>query len=356
MGRALNGTDRASGKRKEDHLRIALQEDVAFRGVTSGFESYYFVHQALPEVDYSAVDTSVDFLGKRLAAPLVVSAMVGGIDAAERINVNLARAAQSLGVAMGLGSLRCAIEDPSTRHSYEVRKVAPDILLFSNLGAVQLNNGYGIKECRLAVDMVQADALVLHLNPLQEALQAEGNTNFAGLLDKIARVCRELPVPVIVKEVGWGISEEVARSLLEAGVGAIETGGAGGTSWGEIERLRSKGGPNAVLIDGLARSLASWGIPTAESIEMVRRAAPKLPLVAGGGVRTGLDVAKAMVLGADAAGMAAPLLGAADESSEAVVQVLSRVIAELRLAMFLTGAPNLAVLKQSKLLRRKATT
>ena len=227
--RRLSTVNQTNGKRKEEHLRIALNENVECKAMSAGLEAYRFIHQALPEISLDSVDLSTSLFGKRLSAPLVISSMVGGIEAAKQINQNLAQAAQALGVAMGVGSQRCALDDESTASTYMVRGIAPDILLFANLGAIQLNNGYGVDECRRAVEMIEADALILHLNPLQEALQPGGNTNFAGLLRKIEQVCRELPVPVIAKEVGFGISEDVARKLASVGVAGIDVAGAGGT-------------------------------------------------------------------------------------------------------------------------------
>jgi isopentenyl-diphosphate delta-isomerase len=274
--------------------------------------------------------------------------MVGGIDAARNINRNLAQAAQELGLAMGVGSQRCMIEEPDTAHTYQVRDIAPDILLFANLGAVQLNYGYSIDECLRAVESIEADALVLHLNPLQEALQPEGNTNFAGLLRKIEMVCRELPVPVVVKEVGWGISDDVTRKLAGAGVAGIDTAGAGGTSWSEIEARRP-----ANKAARVAAAFASWGIPTAESIGMVLRSAPELTVIASGGIRTGLDVARAIALGADAAGIAAPLLRVTSTSSEAVTEALQEITEALRTAMFCIGAADIDSLRKSPFLVKR---
>lgn len=335
--------------RKEEHLRITLNEDVAFKQVTTGFEAYDFVHQALPEINLRDIDLSTVFLGHSLRAPLLISPMVGGIEEARRINRNLAIAAQEAGVAMSVGSLRCAIEDQDAAHTYQVRDVAPDVLLFANLGAVQLNCGYGVEECRMAVEMIGADALTLHLNPLQEALQPGGDTDFAGLLAKIAGVCASLDVPVLVKEVGWGISDAVARRLVEAGVAGIDVAGAGGTCWSEVERLRSDGAMPA----NVARAFTGWGIPTAESIRLVRQAAPEVALVASGGVTTGVDVAKALALGAHVAGFAAPLLKAANESPESAAAHLRQVVEELRLAMFCTGARSIVDLRDSPYLKRR---
>lgn len=344
-----NTAEQTNHKRKEEHLHIALNNDVAFKQVSTGFEDYYFVHNALPEVDLTEVDTSTCLFGKALSAPLVISSMVGGIEEARHINRNLAQAAQAMGLAMGVGSQRCFVDDRSTISTYQVRDVARDILLFANLGAVQLNYGYGISECRLAVEVIGADALILHLNPVQEALQPEGNTNFAGLLGKIEQICAELSVPVIVKEVGCGISEDVARRLASVGVAGIDVAGAGGTSWTEIERYRAC----HEVTGNVAATFASWGIPTADSIGMVRRGAPRLTLIASGGIRTGLDVAKAIALGADAAGIAAPLLKAAGISAELVMGFLEEVIQGLRISMFCTGAVSLKELKNSPLLVRK---
>ncbi len=331
-------------------MRINLQEDVQFREVTTGFEDYRFLHQALPEINLADVDSSITLWGKRLKAPLIISSMVGGVEAAEQINRNLARAAQEMGIGMGLGSQRAAIENPEVAATYRVRDVAPGILLFANLGAVQLNYGYGVTECRRVVEMIEADALVLHLNPLQEALQTEGNTDFSGLLAKIEQICRHLPVPVLVKEVSWGISGEVARSLSEVGVAAIEVGGAGGTSWSEVERHR--------MLTGMGQNIAavfrSWGIPTADSIRMVRRGAPGLEIIASGGIRTGVEVATAIALGAEAAGLAAPLFKAASISSEAVQVAVREVVETLRIAMFCIGATSLKELRNSALLERKS--
>lgn len=343
----LAGSPQAS--RKGEQLRINLEEDVRFKGVSTGLEDYFFVHQALPEINLAEVDTSATLFGKKLMAPLIISSMVGGVDVAEEINRNLARAAQEVGVGMGVGSQRAAIEDPELASTYQVRDIAPDILLFANLGAVQLNYGYGVAECRRAVEMIGADALILHLNPLQEALQPGGNTDFSNLVSKIGQVCRELPVPVIVKEVGWGISREVARKLAGAGVSAIEVAGAGGTSWSEVEKFRaaSETGRNVAV------AFAQWGIPLAESITMARQAAYRLPIIASGGIRTGVDVAKAISLGADMAGIAGPLLKAATFSAGAVKTVLTEIIETLRIAMFCTGARNVAELKESSSLKRR---
>ena len=335
--------------RKEEHLHINLEEDVQPKDVTTGLENYHFLHQALPEIDASAIDLSATLFGKQLKAPLIISSMTGGIEAARHINRNLAQAAQAMGIAMGVGSQRAAIDDPEVAITYQIRDVAPDILLFANLGAVQLNYGYGVAECQRAVEMIQADALILHLNPLQEALQQNGNTNFAGLLSKIERVCHELPVPVVVKEVGWGISQSVAQMLAATGVSGIDTAGAGGTSWGEVERHRA----HSEISNSIAAAFSHWGISTAESIRMVQQGAPGITLIAGGGIRTGVDAAKAIALGADVVAIAAPFLKAAATSAEAVTQTITEIIEELRVAMFCIGVANLDQLKYSPSLQTK---
>ena len=331
-------------QRKLDHLRICLEENVSSPGLTAGFERYRLVHQALPELDLAQVDTATTFLGHGFQAPILLSAMTGGTEAARSVNRHLALAAQELGLGLGVGSQRAAIEDPELASTYQVRDVAPDIFLVANLGAVQLNHGYGLFECQCAVDMIRANALVLHLNPLQEALQGNGDTAFGGLLARIEAVCQALPVPVIVKEVGWGLSEEVARRLADVGVAGLDVAGAGGTSWSEVEKHRA---PDETT-RRVAEAFADWGIPTVESIQLARRGAPDLALVGSGGVRTGVDIAKAIALGADLAGLARPLLRPATVSAEAVIQRLQQLIAELRIAMFCAGARTLANLRISE--------
>jgi isopentenyl-diphosphate delta-isomerase len=328
-------------QRKTEHLRILLEEDVRFRNLTTGLERYHFIHQALPEINRDHVDLSIALLGKHLSAPLIVSSMTGGTEEAETINKNLALAAQINGLGMGVGSQRAALEEPNLSHTYQVRDVAPDILLLANLGAVQLNYGYGVEHCQRAVEMIEADGLILHLNPLQEALQPEGNTDFSGLLARIEQVCRGLSVPVIAKEVGWGISEEVARMLADSGVAAIDVAGAGGTSWSEVEMHRA----NSETSRRIAAAFADWGIPTAESIQMVRQGAPGATVIASGGIRTGVEAAKAIALGADAAALATPFLKPATVSPEAVSEKIGEILKELRTAMFCVGARNLQELK-----------
>lgn len=324
--------------RKADHIRICLEEDVSGQGITTGLERYRFVHQALPEIDLRSVDTSRKLWYWTLRLPLLISSMTGGAPRAGEINRNLALAAQELGMAMGVGSQRAALKDPALVTTYQVRRYAPDIPLFANLGAVQLNYSYGLDECKRAVDMIEADALILHLNAIQEAVQPEGDTNFSGLIHRIEQVCRELEVPVIAKEVGWGISEDAAMLLWEAGVAAIDVAGAGGTSWSQVELYRISDERDRLV----AEAFAGWGIPTAESLKAIAVNVPQGSKVfASGGIRNGIDAAKALALGADLVGLARPFLKAADISAEATVELGTVLRDQLRIAMFGIGAADL---------------
>lgn len=328
-------------RRKADHIRINLEEDVAFQQLTTGFEDYFFQHQALPELDLDEVDTHRELFGKTLATPLLISSMTGGTAKAREINRTLARGAQKAGIAMGLGSQRAAIEDPSLADTYHVRDVAPDILLFANLGAVQLNYGYGAEQCRRAIEMAGADALILHFNALQEAVQPEGDGDFSNLLAKVEEICSRLNVPVVAKEVGWGFATDTARQLADAGVAAIDVAGAGGTSWSQVEMHRAPTARHARV----AGAFINWGIPTAVSIQLCHAGAPGLPIFASGGVKTGIDIAKAIALGAHVGGLAGDFLRAADEAgSEGVVELAGAITDELRVAMFCSGAATLAEL------------
>ncbi len=323
-----------TARRKDDHIDINLNRQVQAREVTTGFEHIRFVHSALPELDLAQVDVTSTFLGHRLGAPILISGMTGGVERGWEITRTLARVAEDLRLAIGVGSQRAALEDPERARFYQVRDVAPNVLLLSNLGAVQLNYGYGVDECRRAMEMIGADALVLHLNPLQEALQPEGNRDFSNLLRKIEAVCRWLDRPVVVKEIGCGISTDVASQLADAGVAAIDVGGTGGTSWSAVEYFRA----DVDLSQRLSQTFVDWGIPTLVSLEMTQTGAPGVPVVASGGMRTGLDAAKAIALGASMAGFAAPMLSAAVAGEERAHAVATALIEELRLAMFLGGA------------------
>jgi isopentenyl-diphosphate Delta-isomerase len=332
--------------RKSDHIKINLEKDVRSH-LTTGLEHYRFIHEALPELDLESVDISLRLFGKSLAAPILISSMTGGTGQAGEINQRLAEAARECSLAMGVGSQRAALENPRQIPSYAItRAVAPDILLFANLGAVQLNYGFGIDECRRAVEMVRADALILHLNPLQEAVQEGGDTNFSGLADKLEEICKKLEVPVIVKEVGWGISERTARILSDCGVAAVDVAGAGGTSWSKVEMERA---PNEFRRQ-LAGTFSGWGIPTADSILNVRKGAPGTMIFASGGIQDGLDITKCLALGATLGGMAGPFLRAAAVSTEAVLDMIKLTRMQIRASMFAAGIGTLSGLIASKLL------
>jgi len=333
-------------QRKADHIRINLEENVRFPTVTTGLEKFRFVHQALPELDLHEVDTTLSLFGKQLAAPLLVSSMTGGTNEAERINRHLAEAAERCQVAIGIGSQRAGIEQHTVAATFRVRTVAPTVLLFANLGAVQLNYGYTVDQCRSVIEMIDADALILHLNPLQEVVQAEGDTNWRGLLPKIEQVCRQLERPVIIKEVGWGISEAVARQLISVGVSAIDVAGAGGTSWSQVEMHRAP----TERLRRLAAAFGDWGIPTAESLQTVAQLrdtlqGSDLAIFASGGIRSGQDIAKCVALGADLAGLASPFLKRAVVSADEVADEMDLLLTELRITMFCAGAQNLSALR-----------
>jgi isopentenyl-diphosphate delta-isomerase len=335
-------------QRKSDHIKINLEQDVR-SGLTSGLEKYRFVHEALPELGLNQVDTSLSLFGKKLSAPILISSMTGGTEEAGEINQRLAEAAQEVGAAMGVGSQRAALEHPIQTPTFSItRKVAPDILLFANLGAVQLNYGFGIDECRKAVDMIQADALILHLNPLQEAVQDAGDTNFAGLAKKIEEVCKKIEVPVIAKEVGWGISERTAKLLADCGVSTIDVAGAGGTSWSQVEMHRA---PDEFTRQ-LAATFVGWGIPTTDSILNVKKAVPDMMIFASGGIKDGLDIAKCIALGAILGGMAGQFLKAAAVSTEKAVEMMKLTKRQIEVTMFVAGVEQLEGLKAGKLVEQ----
>ena len=331
-------------QRKADHIKVNLEKDVQ-SALTTGLENYRFIHEALPELNLDNVDTSLTLFGKTLHAPILISSMTGGTEQAETINRRLAEAAQSTRTAMGVGSQRAALEDETQVKTFQVRKYARDILLFANLGAVQLNYGYGIDECRRAVEMIEADALCLHLNPLQEAVQSGGDTNFKGLADKIEKICSKLEVPVIAKEVGWGISKRSAKLLSDCGVSVIDVAGSGGTSWSQVEMHRA----SDEFTRELAGTFVGWGIPTTTSILNVREAAPNLRIFASGGLKDGLDIAKCMALGATLGGMAGKFLKAASVSTENVVEMMKLTQRQIQVSMFAAGVGKLDKLKPDNL-------
>ena len=333
-------------KRKQGHIDAVLSGLANARDTSAGFDRVHFEHCALPELDLSDIALSTDFLGKSLRRPFLISSMTGGHLHAARINAVLAEAAQSLGIALGVGSQRAALSE-GVFHGTDrsLRRIAPEIALYGNVGAAQLR-GYRLADMQRAVDMIGADALIIHLNPLQEALQAGGDTRWNGLLERLRRLCSELPVPVMVKEVGFGISAAVALRLVDCGVSAIDVAGAGGTSWSAVEGRLARDPQLAEL----AEMYRDWGIPTATALREVRAALPDLPLVGSGGIRHGLDAAKAMRLGANLIGQAGPLLRAALEGIEPLMAHFGLLEQGLRLACFATGSANLAALRQARLI------
>ncbi len=333
--------------RKQDHIQINLDKDVQ-SGITTGLENYRFTHSALPELDLKEINTSTTFLGIHMRSPLFLSSMTGGTPDAGFINQNLATAAENCGIAMGVGSQRAALDDSRQRSSFEVRKFAPSILIMANIGAIQLNNGYGLDECRKAVEMIQANALILHLNPLQEALQPEGSGDWKGLTTKIEKLVHKIGVPVIIKEVGWGISGELAHTFEQMGVAAIDVAGAGGTSWSQVEMYRMKDEGEKTI----ASTFLNWGIPTAEAIIQVKAAAPKTILFASGGIKNGLDVAKCIGLGASQVGIAGRILKAATISVENTIATIEQINKELSISMFAAGIDSLDSLKNTPKLVR----
>lgn len=332
MKKQTRPSDRTN-RRKVEHIEI-INTDHGVDRRKFYFDEIRLRHRALPELDLDAVDTSVVFMGKRLSFPLLISSMTGGDHAmVRRINRNLAEAAERCGVAMGVGSQRVMFTHPKARASFELRAHAPTALLFANLGAVQLNKGFTVDHCRRAVEALEADGLYLHLNPLQEAVQPEGDTQFAGLADKIGAIAAALPQPVIVKEVGAGVSREDADLLVPRGIRYIDVAGSGGTSWSRIEHHRQgESVPNALGI-----LYQDWGLPTPRALWELRDLRPRVTLIASGGLRSGLDMAKALVLGASLCGLAAPFLKPAMKSVDAVVDAIERLRAEFRVAMFLLG-------------------
>ncbi|MBI2378107.1 MAG: type 2 isopentenyl-diphosphate Delta-isomerase [Deltaproteobacteria bacterium] len=321
--------------RKAEHLRFGVSDEGQFTTRSAGFERYRLEHRALPELALEDVDLATRFLDRDLRAPLLVSSMTGGPESGETINGNLAEAAEALGIAMGVGSQRVAIDAPSVARTFRVaRERAPSAVLFGNLGAVQLNYGFGADHARRAVEMLRADGLFLHLNALQEAVQPEGDTNFRGLLDKIEALVREVDFPILVKECGVGISGALASELFHRGVAAVDVAGAGGTSWAAIEGLRAKDPAHRAL----GEVFRDFGIPTTVALTEARALVGDRPLIASGGVRNGLDVAKALALGADLVAVAKPVLSAALESAAAAHAALEQILLELRVACFVTGS------------------
>lgn len=332
--------------RKIDHLDICMEENVQARRVTTGFEDITLVHRALPEIDHGKINLTTQFLNHKFSAPIIVEALTGGVEKAIKINAAIAVAVEKLGLGMMVGSQRAAIEDSKLEKTFSIaREKAPNAFLIANLGGPQLAHGYGSKEARKAIEMIEADALAVHLNPLQETVQPEGETSYKGLVDKIRQITKALEVPVIVKETGAGISAEDAKKLEAAGVAAIDVAGVGGTSWAAVEYHRAKRQGDQ-FHQALGETFWDWGIPTGASLIETKQSVGT-PVIASGGVRSGIDVAKAIVLGASLAGMAQPILDPAFHGAANVERKLSSIIEELRTAMFLVGADSISKLAKA---------
>lgn len=324
--------------RKDDHIRICLEKSVEFIK-SNGFEHVELEHKALPEIDKEEIDLSTKFLGRKFESPLFIEAMTGGTKRGEKINKNLAKAAESLGIGMGIGSQRAMLEDPKLVRTYFVRDVGPSIFLLGNIGAVQLGQ-YDIEKIISLVGSIKADGLAIHLNVAQELAQQEGDKSWKGVFNDIKYLCKKAEFPVVAKETGCGISGKLSKDLVRVGVKAIDIAGAGGTSWVKVDAYRTEEDVSHI---------EEWGIPTAEALKDVV-GKTKIPIIASGGIRTGVEVAKAIAMGADLAGLALPLLEPATESPESVRKHLEKMISQLKDAMFMVGARNLNELKKTRVI------
>jgi isopentenyl-diphosphate Delta-isomerase len=341
-------------RRKRSHIETTLQQDVQFKTKKTGFDDVELVHNALPGINRDDVDLRVKLFGRQLSAPLVIESMTGGTPTAAKLNEILGTAAQELGIAIGVGSQRAGIEKPDLAYTYRVvREKAPDAFVFANLGAPQLVKGYGLKEMRKAVEMVDANALCIHLNGVQECIQVEGEPLFRGAMEKIREGAVELGVPIVLKETGAGFSCETAMALERIGVKGVDVAGAGGTSWAAVEYYRAKEKESA-LHERLGEIFWDWGIPTAASIVEVSRST-KLTVIASGGVRNGLHGAKSLALGASAFGLALPFLKSTSGGLEEVKEKLETILMELRTAMFLTGCKSVEEARRTPTVIRGAT-
>jgi isopentenyl-diphosphate delta-isomerase len=341
-------------KRKADHIRISLNQKAQAKEATTGFEDICFIHKALPEINKQEIDLSTIVLGHKFSAPLIVGAITGGTLEAAKINAKIAEAVEELGLGMGVGSQRVAIEDKTLEKTFAItRKKAPTAFLIANIGGVQLVNGYGIKEVKKAIEMIDADAIAIHLNPLQEAAQPEGQTNFKGILKKIDELAKELDKPIIAKETGAGIAAEEAKKLEAAGAKAIDVSGVGGTSFAAVEYYRAKGQKNSFQRK-LGDVFWDWGIPTAISVAEVSQTV-NIPVIASGGIRDGVDVAKALAIGASLTSLSQPALQVATKGVKETEDMLSLLIRELKNVMFLVGAESVQHLRKTPIVVRGKT-
>ena len=335
-------------KRKMRHIRVSLEEDVE-GDLCTGFQDVRLIHRTLPEMDLDDVDTRTRLFGRELRAPLIISAITGGTREAKKINAVLAEVAEAKGIGIGVGSQRIAVEEPETAASFRVvREKAPNALILGNIGCPQLSLGWGVREAERCIEMVDADALAVHMNPLQEAVQVGGDTNYSGVLGKVRELAGALDTPIIMKETGCGVAYEEAVKMEEAGSAAVDVSGVGGTSWSAVEyHIAKEVGEKHQ--EHLGQALWSWGIPTAISVVETSQSTG-LKVIASGGVRTGTEIAKSIALGADAAGMAKPFLKKAVEGRDQLAEHVDHIVQELKVVMFLTGARDVAALRNVPIL------
>jgi isopentenyl-diphosphate Delta-isomerase len=335
-------------KRKQEGIDIPLHRDVQAKTTSTFLEYVKLVHNAIPELNFEDIDISARFLGRDFSAPLIIDSMTGGTSKALSINGRLAELAETYSLPMGVGSQRAGLVNDKLADSYTIaRKNAPNAFLIANIGGAQLSSGLSVDKVKKLIDMIKADALVVHLNPLQELVQPEGEPRYSGVLESIADLVKDIGIPVLAKEVGAGISREAALKLKAVGISAINVAGAGGTSWAGVEKMRAESASNR-LKTHLGELFWDWGIPTALSVIEVRKALKELPLIASGGIRNGLEIAKCIVIGADMCAMAYPFLLNAVQSKELLYEFAETVIAELKSTMFLVGAGDLKTLKRTK--------
>ncbi|MEI6650974.1 MAG: type 2 isopentenyl-diphosphate Delta-isomerase [Chlorobiaceae bacterium] len=344
-------------ERKHSHVEICLHGDIGFNRKTTGLERFEFEHNALPELSFSDIDLSTTFLGRKIGAPLMISSMTGGYREAAVLNQRLAEAAEHFNIPLGVGSMRQALENSSHRQSFSVtRKYAPSVQIFANIGAPEIAKGVTEHNLNILLELVEADGLIVHLNAAQELFQPEGNTHFGHVLEQLTKITRTIPVPVIVKEVGCGISSSAARQLIEAGVKVIDVAGAGGISWQKVEEIRYTrqfGQDNRFSLPAL-EELLNWGIPTAQcllDISMLKKKSPQfsaIEVIASGGIQCGTDIAKSLALGAQLAASARYILKALHEGT--LEQTIETWLNDLRAVMFLTGSATIEKLRNKKLI------
>jgi isopentenyl-diphosphate delta-isomerase len=326
-------------KRKLRHIRVSLEENVE-TDIATGFEDIRLIHRALPEIDLDEVSTETTFFGKKLAAPLIISAITGGTEEAAKINEVLAEVAEEKQIGIGVGSQRIAIAQPETIPTFSiVREKAPSTFVMGNLGCPQLSLGWGVPEAQKCIKMVEADALALHMNPLQEAVQVDGDTNYHGVYEKIEELGKNLDTPLIMKETGAGIAWEDALKMEKAGASGLEISGVGGTSWSAVEYHIAKE-VGKKKMEYLGGALWNWGIPTAISVVETTQKTD-LAVISSGGIRTGVEIVKSIALGAQVGGIAKPFLEKAIEGKDALDKHVDNIIREIQVTMFLVGASNL---------------